>query len=156
MAPCLYRAGMRLLSHVSGSYQRNMQECLCGRPCVLTNFFEVVSLDCAVEIQKLLFCAPVPPAQAAFYRECAEEKPWAITAALLSKCPLLAEWFHCKQPWLLCSVPLHEESLQGISTESYSSSYAEVLHAASFSETRAHSRETAGNSPSVSHKSEPP
>lgn len=33
---------------------------------ILTKFFEVVSLDCAVEIQELLVCAPLPPAQQHF------------------------------------------------------------------------------------------
>lgn len=100
---------------------------------ILTKFFDLVSLDCAVEIQKLLVCAPLPPAQAAFYSEGVEEKLWAITAALLPKSPPLAESFHCKQSWLLCAVPLREDSPQRIWTESYSSSYAEVLPASSFS-----------------------
>lgn len=95
-----------------------------------------------MEIEKLLVCALFSPIQAAFYSDGLEEKLPAVTAAPVSKFPLLGEMFqalkgcelcNCKQPLLLYAAPLHEASLQRIGIESCSSSYADVLHAASLS-----------------------
>lgn len=87
---------------------------------IITTFFELVTLDYTVEIQQLLVCAPLSPGQAAFYSNGIEKKLLAITAAPVSKYPLLGETFqvlkgcelcNCKQPLLLHVVPLHEASL---------------------------------------------